>query len=487
MKQTPQLDQQTADIQAILATGFGLLKSSRFYLLTIQDASQAKSWLNELLATNLVKTVKDLTKSNKGKKEITHEVCSIAFSYSGLHELGFQESEEFPFPTPFRSGMGSEMRECLLRDSPRSKWKWCDVSQLKQRDTVHILLCYWWDSEILKDLGKSSIPKFPEKTFSFRVVDGSSDFFRNGKLYEPFGFRDGISQPVLDGLKADKTIASTATQHLTSADKEKSKLSHDHVIAAGEVILGYKNEYDELSYCADVQGWRSRHAEKKRAFTFNGSYIAVRQIEQHLDSFEKFKQHSLGAQACPAHVTVAEKLMGRRMDDHGTPLSWKEQTCPMNDTDANLFRYRVQDANGFETPLGAHIRRSNPRDTLGHDVESGLTSSKLHRLLRRGRPYLDVVDGRETQGTFFMAFNADLERQFEFVYQRWIRNPRFNGLDAQDDPLVGAYAEGKSAGKTLTIQGLPSGRSIALEQFTTTLGGGYFFLPGIKALTFIAK
>jgi porphyrinogen peroxidase len=483
MNKTPQLDQQRDDIQAILASGLGLLKSSRFYLLTIEDAILAKKWLIELIDTKLVKTVKDLANDNKTDKNRPYELCSIAFSFSGLKDLGIQESDEFPFPTPFRSGMGSEMRERLLRDSPRSQWNWSDVSQQEQRSTVHILLGHWWDAEILKDLDKSSIPKFPEKAFSFRIIDCSPDFFRNEKLYEPFGFRDGISQPVLDGLKAVKTTAAAVTKQSTSSETEKLKLSQDHVIAAGEMILGYRNEYNELSYCADVQGWRTNGAMKSRAFTFNGSYIAVRQIEQHVDVFEKFKQRSLGAKACPAHVTVAEKLMGRRLDDYGTPLSWTEMTCPMSDADANLFRYRVHDSNGFATPLGAHIRRSNPRDTLGHDVESGVFSSKLHRLLRRGRPYRDIVDGRETQGIFFMACNADLERQFEFVYQRWIRNPRFNGLDSQDDPLLSASNEDK----TMTIQGLPSGTSIKLEQFTTTLGGGYFFLPGIKALAFIAQ
>jgi porphyrinogen peroxidase len=487
MNQTPQLDQQRDDIQAILASGLGLLKSSRFYLLTIEDASLAKRWLTELVATSLVKTVKDLSNNSKNEKNRPHELCTIAFSFSGLKELGIHESDEFPFPTPFRSGMGSEIRERLLRDSPRSQWNWSDVSRQEQRSTVHILLGHWWDDVILKDLEKSSVPKFPEKAFTFRIIDGSPGFFRNEKLYEPFGFRDGISQPVLDGLKAVKTDVSNATKKATSADKEKSKLSQDHVIAAGEVILGYRNEYNELSYCADVQGWRKNDATKSRAFTFNGSYIAVRQIEQHVDVFEKFKQRSLGAKACPANVTVAEKLMGRRLDDYGTPLGWTEKTCPMSDAGANLFRYRVQDANGFATPLGSHIRRSNPRDTLGHDVESGVFSSKLHRLLRRGRPYRETVDGRETQGIFFIACNADLERQFEFVYQRWIRNPRFNGLDSQDDPLLGAKSEGNSEGKIMTIQGLPSGTSIELEQFTTTLGGGYFFLPGIKALAFIAQ
>ena len=42
------------------------------------------------------------------------------------------------------------------------------------------------------------------------------------------------------------------------------------------------------------------------------------------------------------------------------------------------------------------------------------------------------------------------------------------------------------SGKTFTIPGLPSGGEITLASFTLTLGGGYFLLPGIAALKFIA-
>ncbi|WP_233348143.1 hypothetical protein, partial [Vibrio cholerae] len=63
----------------------------------------------------------------------------------------------------------------------------------------------------------------------------------------------------------------------------------------------------------------------------------------------------------------------------------------------------------------------------------------------------------------------------------WLRNPRFAGLHDQDDPLVGKPA----AAKRLSIPGLASGDEVGLSDFTRTLGGGYFFLPGLSALKFI--
>ena len=69
-----------------------------------------------------------------------------------------------------------------------------------------------------------------------------------------------------------------------------------------------------------------------------------------------------------------------------------------------------------------------------------------------------------------------------FRSQRWLRNFRFSALHHEDDPIVGA----PELPKTFTVPGLPSGDEVSLEALTETLGGGYFFLPGIKALEFIA-
>lgn len=115
-------------------------------------------------------------------------------------------------------------------------------------------------------------------------------------------------------------------------------------------------------------------------------------------------------------------------------------------------------------------------------MQSSIKSSKLHRLLRRGRPYREETEsGTPRDGLFFIACNADLERQFEFMHQRWVQNPRFGTLDDQDDPVVGS----QPVPKTFTIPGLPSGSEVTLASFTQPLGGGYFFLPGIAALNFI--
>ena len=470
MKHAPVLADQTNDIQGMLRSGYGWLKASRFWLLTIRDGreDQARTWLTTLLKTGLVVSAKRV---EKAKKESMEAAVAVAFSFSGLVKLGCRETSAHPFPTPFRSGMGSELREALLRDSPR-QWRWSDVEG-QQRQAVHILVAQWYVRG-----QEPQIPALDPDVFHTIIVENDPGSFckvagePDEKLHEPFGFRDGLAQPVIRGLRDNNGESSK------QARQDAGPLYEDRVVNPGEFILGYRNEYDELTYCPNVERW----AESGRAthpggrFTLNGSYLAVRQIKQHVEAFEALEAAS--------GESVCEKVMGRMKT--GLPLSWKgNRNDQVSDSKADAFRYQVEDADGFMCPKGAHIRRMNPRDSLGVDVPSGIKASKLHRLLRRGRPYLEKSENEGAsprKGIFFIACNADIERQFEFIHQRWLRNFRFSALHHEDDPIVGA----PELPKTFTVPGLPSGDEVSLEALTETLGGGYFFLPGIKALEFIA-
>ena len=105
---------------------------------------------------------------------------------------------------------------------------------------------------------------------------------------------------------------------------------------------------------------------------------------------------------------------------------------------------------------------------------------RTHRLIRRGRTY---TDGDE-RGLYFLALGANLARQFEFVQHGWLNGNAFVTLDDVDDPLVGARAHGPSA---FTVPGHPvRSRYRDLPQFVQVRGGAYFFLPGLRALQYLA-
>ncbi|MGB6939861.1 MAG: peroxidase [Xanthobacteraceae bacterium] len=468
MRRAPVLSEQLYDIQGMLNSGYGWLTDSRFWLLTIRDGQrdQARRWISQFVSRDLITTAKRV---NSRKDTSIREAMAIAFSFSGLVKLGLTETAEHLFPTPFRSGMGSDLRQELLRDNPRERWRWSDVEDSTDRQTVHILIAQW---QLPGE--ESKMPPPDPDTFTIRTVENRPNSFRDGKLYEPFGFRDGIAQPVIRGLREDGADSKRVQQ-------DAGVYFEDRLVEPGEFVLGYRNGYDELNYCPDVAHWiqSGRATHPGGRFTLNGTYLAVRQIQQDVKAFESFE----AAISRPGGSTICEKMMGR--SKNGLPLLWKGgQNAKVSDSTADAFRYRVEDANGFACPIGAHIRRVNPRDSIGIDVQSSIKSTKLHRLLRRGRPYLELAeDDDNREGLFFIACNADLERQFEFLYQLWLRNFRFDDLHHEDDPIVGSPVQPKM----FATPGLPSGGEVSLKAFTLTLGGGYFFLPGIKALQFIGE
>jgi deferrochelatase/peroxidase EfeB len=157
---------------------------------------------------------------------------------------------------------------------------------------------------------------------------------------------------------------------------------------------------------------------------------------------------------------------------------------------ADDFGYRDSDAQGFKCPIGSHVRRSNPRDTLGPDAATALATANRHRILRRGRSYGvrpkdRRIDDGVPRGLHFLCLNSDIERQFEFVQQTWVNNPVFGGLDGEVDPLVGNLVKGD---EIFTVQADPLRRRVHnLERFVTLKGGAYFFLPSIRALRYLAS
>jgi hypothetical protein len=83
----------------------------------------------------------------------------------------------------------------------------------------------------------------------------------------------------------------------------------------------------------------------------------------------------------------------------------------------------------------------------------------------------------------FVAVNADLARQFEFLQESWISNPNFAGLYAEPDPTFG---NGSDKGR-FTIPDTPADQHLCgLGRFVTVKGGAYLFLPGIRGLNYLA-
>ena len=148
----------------------------------------------------------------------------------------------------------------------------------------------------------------------------------------------------------------------------------------------------------------------------------------------------------------------------------------------NNFLFMPTDSKGFACPIGSHMRRGNPRDGQITDLANSQALSARHRVMRRGRPYTDNnPDGTTSLGLAFIALNADIQRQFEFIQQTWMNSQKLLGLFDNQDPIL------NTGNATMTIQASPARQQIHnLPRFVIVRGGGYFFLPGMRALRFLA-
>jgi deferrochelatase/peroxidase EfeB len=98
-------------------------------------------------------------------------------------------------------------------------------------------------------------------------------------------------------------------------------------------------------------------------------------------------------------------------------------------------------------------------------------------------------DGNDP-GLHFICLGANIARQFEFVQNAWAMGVHFDGVANESDPLLGTRARGVDGAPTDGFS-LPRAdgsdeRIAALPQFVTVVGGAYFFLPGVRALRWLA-
>jgi len=331
----------------------------------------------------------------------------------------------------------------------------------------------------------------------------------NGR--EPFGFADGISQPKVDWERR--------------LDVSAPQLEYRNTAALGEFLLGYPNEYGKytdrplVEPAADPAGvlLPAEDDPARRDFGRNGTYLVLRDLSQDVAGFWEFLDRE-GNAAGRTAGELAEAMVGRTMG--GAPLASPERMpiagVSSDENATNNFTF-AGDAEGRTCPMGAHIRRANPRnaDMPGgpggaisrliriagfgrHGIRDDLVApARFHRILRRGRPYGPTsapeeaaVAGNGERGIRFVCLNANIARQFEFVQNAWMIGTKFAGLLDESDPILGNRqpVPGCPAtdGFTYSREGAVRRRLRGLPQFVTVRGGAYFFLPGLRALRYLA-
>jgi deferrochelatase/peroxidase EfeB len=454
-------------VPPLVFSGLARLRHGKSLLLRFADEAQAKAWL--VAVTPLV--------SFGPTQAETEQVVSLGFSKQGLLKLGLADAIA-TFPVAFQHD--SALRARTLGDSDRdapAHWDWGG----NENNAVDVIALLYAKTESgLEQLTKRVEPTSCafRQTVHFKTRSASGTLQR-----EPFGFVDGISQPILRG---------------TSKANGKRR---DQLLAAGEVVLGYS---DESSFLPDSPTLPEQSDPEnllpsandqsgRRDFGRNGTFLVVRQLRQDVQAFDKFLDESAQFPAfrdvtpdgADAREWIAAKMIGRWRN--GTSLVRNPSGPGAGDDPDNDFRFGVEDPDGISCPLGSHIRRANPRDSFDPNSEDSLKVINRHRILRVGRSYVSAGESK-SNGLMFMCLNADIERQFEFIQQTWVRAPSFHGLSNEVDPLAARASTTQTREPFMTI---PTADGPVLlkgfKDFVRLLGSGYFFMPGQDSLRYLAK
>ncbi len=470
----------------------------------------------------------------------------LACSAAGMAKFptpnsGYADLSE-TFPPAFRLGMARRGRILGDMDKTHAKlWRWSDdTSKTTPTPTPAeaVLLVY---AESPEDL--ASVVQIHSALLAnhggrvLQQTDCAPARIKHGEDqhdFEHFGYRDGISQPVIRGT-------TRFSQSVPTRD----------VVEPGEFIIGYVNgqgyfpgssllppEADvgrslpQLSV-ADLSRYpdfdRAPSGQAMRDFGRNGSFMVIRELAQDVDGFEAFidtKVEELKGTAVsadreqtayrdlykligqyPDKDWIKAKLMGRW--PNGRPLVGNPVNVPSpqigdtpGDPDAaacraaereNDFTYGRDDPQGLACPFGSHIRRTNPRDSKqpGDSDEQAITNR--HRLLRRGRTYTRTDEnGAQEKGLLFVSLCSDLARQFEFVQQLWSNSAGFHGLTHEPDPIFGSDVPDPDTGcpakRSFTIPTAAGPiRLTGMQNFVEVKAGGYFFLPSRSALSYLTE
>ncbi|GAC1402583.1 MAG: peroxidase [Candidatus Velthaea sp.] len=489
-----------ADVQGIVRFGYKHMTEACYFLLRIKDLVAARAWLLAAPITNAAEQTPP-----------PPVALQVAFTSPGLAALHVPAAVIAGFSNEFITGMAEdESRSRRLGDvgtNAPSTWRWGAGAGVP-----HLIIMAFAQAGGLAAYTSGLTDRIWDEAFEVVTCLNTSDL---GGI-EPFGFTDGVSQPVPDW---ERTRDATGFQY-----------TYGNLVALGEILLGYRNEYHRYTDRPLVESagaarnlFCAEDDPSKRDVGRNGTYVVMRDLRQDVRAFRQFVDDRAAANML-APDELAAAMVGRTrsgaslLPPQSRSISGVGTT--VDEVRLNGFTYDG-DPDGEQCPFGAHVRRANPRNADfprrvtgvvaqlaallgfgGRGFRDDVVSSvRFHRLLRRGREYGPALPPAATRtpappddaerGLRFIALNANILRQFEFLQNAWMRNTKFDGMTGESDPLLGnrtpipgcpltdAFTMPRAGGVRRRISGVP--------QFVTVRGGAYFFLPGLRALRYLAE
>jgi Dyp-type peroxidase family len=491
-------DENLGDIQGFITSGYGHLPLVAYLFVRMHDAGGGRRWIEALAPS--VSSSRPWPVTANGKKVKPASAVNVAFTAPGLVACGVPERVMCTFPAEFQEGIAAQHRSPILGDTEDSAPARWEIGGPANEFHALVFIYAQDEAELERVCGAQRALLEQTSGAVIELPDSLQRGYRPASDSEHFGFHDGIAQPSIAGIA-------------------------QRGVPTGEFILGYENHYGVIPPTPVVPGdldptgvlpafANPYHAALTlRDLGRHGSYVVFRKLQQNVAAFWTFmKQEAIrsggGADPAAYMVWLASKCVGRWPG--GAPLTMSPDLDDPMLANSDDFLY-ASDPDGLRCPLGAHVRRSNPRDVIKpYAPEQSLHMSEAHRLLRRGRTFgpplfdptllgdpstdaarcvlLELRDDGQPRGVHFFCVNANIRSQFEFVQQTWCNNPRFGGLHDNKDPVAGDHGGNGQPASYMTIPGRSSSeRTSALPRVVTVSAGAYLFMPSLAALRFLAR
>lgn len=444
-----------ADVQGDILQAYGNRYCYTSYMFVgVADPARGRAWVSDHLDR--------ITTAARWDGPGPESTFNVTLTHAGLVALGVPPAVIQTFSDEFCQGMAGRAEELgdLGRNAPAG---WNDGLGT---GSAHVLVTINALTPEALDGALTELRTGLASTGGLSIVH-ESHAHQASNAREHFGFADGFSQPAIQGVSDADGVRGEGVPEENGW----------RALALGEFILGYEDE-ESLS---DPQ--RRLPSAPADPLGRNGTYMVWRKLREDVALFRRTVHDASQHYADGDETKLMAKVVGRWQN--GAPLVTAPNAPPAGfDPSApgtNDFRYGA-DLAGHSCPLGAHIRRSNPRDALGFDGKL----SFRHRIIRRGMPYgpelpagMTEDDGQE-RGLVFVCFNASISRQFESIQRQWLNDGNSFHLGDDTDFLLG----GTSA--KMTIQSDQPFFLAPQGPFVTMRGGEYLFVPGITALAAIA-
>ena len=450
------------------------------------DVAANKRWLKEKIASGSLK----VTRASEQQVASPNDVLVNFFlTASGLQRLGFNPRTIPGFDPAFLRGSRAEATRRKLSDPPVEEWQ---AEYRKPFDALWLIAC---SETQLEEIRENAVAACTAAQVSAFVEEGNvlgpdgapvSGWQPGGPRFEPFGYRDGVSQVVLTETH-EKELGSTP-QNWDPRRNQSVVFARDPLAAAGHCSYFVLRKLEQ-----DVPAFRARVTQMAEALKTQGPRLSAvygARMDAKYGYFAPVKGAPISLSTPAIEAYVRGQIMGRMPD--GTPLA---NSAAQGGPSQNDFNYAGDD--GARCPFSSHARSANPRGSTG-----SLEDEAKRTIVRSGTSYGRADEQRDPRkgcGLLFLCAQSNIENQFEFIQAHYL-NKTEQDLSLEPTPMRDNLGASRAVKETYDVpasakRSVRNDLSLRYEQLTHTMefdfhvydlimlkGAEYLYAPSIAGL-----